>query len=340
MKRIIFVAGLVIVLGLLGACSKGAPVDAGDPLEQAWTDFRVSYNEAETTEEKVPIIQAFLQEYPDTEYAGRLASALAYYQGEEMNDPAGAYGLLADTLAKNTDPEARYQIGTAMFPLAMELGEPMDLGSVAEELAATRSLDFSEMIDIADLALEHEQWELAAAYAEAALDKATPEAFLADYPDDEYTADEAAAKAERRQVMSLANLGWALWNLEQPDEAMAAFERAAPMKSVSYVGAADTPIDYYHGKAKLAAGDSAAAMELLAASAIMGSDEDAMAALSEAYAAVKGSDEGFDEWIWSQRESLAKTVDTFTLADYEGNIHEFQDLADGNVTLLAFWFPT
>ena len=340
MKKFLLAAGLLILLGMMGACSQGTPEDEAGSVEQAWDDFMVSYNETETTEGKVPIIQAFMQEYPDTEYAGRLASALAYYQGEEMDDPAGAYGLLADTLAKNTDPEARYQIGTAMFPLAMELGEPMNLGSVAEELAATRGLDFGEMIEVADLALEHEQWEIGAAYAEAALDKATPEAFLADYPDDDYTAEEAAAKAERRQVMSLADLGWALWNLGQPGEATAAFERAAPLKSVNYVGAADTPLDYYRAKAMHASGDSASAMELLAASAIMGSDDDAMAALREAYVAVKGSDEGFDEWMWSQREGLAKDVDTFTLADYEGDTHDFAALVDGKVTLLAFWFPT
>lgn len=340
MKKMLIAAGLLILLGLMGACSQGTPEDAVDPVEQAWTEFRDAYGEVETTEEKMPLIEAFMVEYPDTEYAGMLASAVTYYQGGELEDPEGAYQLLADTLSKNNDPEARYQIGTALFPLAMELGHSMDLGAVAEELAATRSLDFGEMIDIADLALEHEQWELGAAYAEAAMEKATPEAFLADYPDDDYTAEEAAAKAERRQVMSLADLGWALWNLEQPDQAMAAFERAAPMKSVTYVGAADTPLDYYHGKAKLAAGDSAAAMELLAAGAIMGSDKDAMSALREAYAANKGSDEGFDEWMWSQREGLAKSVDDFTLADYEGNTHDFSTLSDGKVTLLAFWFPT
>jgi tetratricopeptide (TPR) repeat protein len=257
-----------------------------------------------------------------------------------MDDPAGAYGLLADTLAKNTDPEARYQIGTAMFPLAMELGKPMDLGSVAEELAATRSLTFAEMTDIADLALEHDQWEIGAAYADAAFKMATPEAFLADYPDDDYSAEEAAAKADRRKVISLADLGWALWNLGQPDEAMAAFEKAEPLKTVDYVGAADTPLDTYYGKALLAAGDAAAATQLLAAGAIMGSDDDAMAALREAYVATKGSGEGFDEWIWSQRESLARPVDTFTLADYQGDTHDFSALADGKVTLLAFWFPT
>jgi tetratricopeptide (TPR) repeat protein len=227
-----------------------------------------------------------------------------------------------------------------MFPLAMELGKPMDLGSVAEELAATRALNFSELIDVADLALEHEQWEIGATYAEAAMAKATPEAFLADYPDDDYTVEEAAVKADRRQVMSLANLGWALWNLEQPDEAMAAFERAAPLKTVDYLGVADTRLDFYRGKAMHASGDSAAAMELLAAGAIMGSDDEAMAALRDAYVAVKGGDEGFDEWVWSERKGLARTVDTFTLADYQGTNHDFAALADGKVTLLAFWFPT
>ena len=72
----------------------------------------------------------------------------------------------------------------------------------------------------------------------------------------------------------------------------------------------------------------------------MGSDHDAMDALREAYAAKKGDEDGFDEWMWSQREALAKPVDGFSLADYEGATHDFSTLSDGKVTLLAFWFPT
>ena len=340
MKRLLLAAGLIALLGLMGACSKEAPEEAVDPMEQAWTDFRAAVGETDDSGEKVVMIEEFLAEYPEGEYAGMLAGAYAYYKGHDLGETEAALALLAETLDKNTDPEVRFQIASAMFPLSAELGEPMDLDVVAQELAATRPLTFPELIDIADMAVKHEQWEVGATYAEAALEMATPEAFLADYPDDDFTAEDAAAKAERRQVMGLANLGWALWNLEQPGEAMAAFERAMPLRSVNYVGAADTPLDYYHGKAKLAAGDSAAAMELLATSAIMSSDQDALAALREAYVATEGSDEDFDDWMWSQRVSLAKDVDTFTLADYEGNTHEFQDLADGNVTLLAFWFPT
>lgn len=340
MKKILLAAGLVILLGLMGACSKDASEDAVDPVEQAWTEFRAAVGELETTEEKLPLIQAFMREHPDTDHAGMLAGAVAYYQGDEMEDPEGAYALLGETLEKNTDPESRYQIGMAMFPLAMETGETMDLGAVAEELAATRDLRFGEMIEVADTAVAHDQWEVGVTYAEAAMGKATAEAFLADYPDDDYTAEEAAAKADRRKAMSLADLGWAQWNLGQTDEAMVTFEEAAPLKSVNYVGAADTPIDYYRGRAMLASGDADTAIELLAPGAIMGSDKDAMAVLREAYAAKNGNHDGFDEWMWSQREGLAKAVDGFTLADYEGNTQDFAALSDGKVTLLAFWFPT
>jgi len=340
MKRILLVAGLTVALGLLGACSQEAPVDAVDPVEQAWTDFRDAYGELESTEEKLPLIAAFMREHPDTEYAGMLAGAVAYYQGDEMEDPEGAYALLGETLSKNTDSESRYQIGMAMFPLAMETGEPMNLGAVAEELSATRPLDFGEMIEVSDTAVAHEQWEVGETYAVAALGKATPEAFLADYPDDDFTVEEAAVKADRRKAMSLANLGWAQWNLGRSDEAMATFEEAAPLKTVNYVGAADTALDLYRGKAMLAAGETVEAMLLLAPGAIMGSDDEALTALREAYAAEKGNDEGYDEWMWSEREALAKSVDTFTLADYDGNSHDFSTLSDGNVTLLAFWFPT
>ena len=148
MKKFLIAVGLMLALGLMIGCAKEESVEAVDPIEQAWPAFRAEYGELESTEEKLPLIQAFMREHPDTEYAGMLAGAIAYYQGDEMEDPEGAYSLLAETLTKNTDPESRYQIGMAMFPLAVETGATMDLGAVAEELAATRELKFGEMIDV------------------------------------------------------------------------------------------------------------------------------------------------------------------------------------------------
>lgn len=340
MKRTLLAAGLIAMLGMVGACSQQAPEQAVDPVEQAWSDLGDAYNNAETAQEKAELIEGFVRAFPDTAQAGQLASAVAYYRGDELGEPRAAYDLLAETLAKNTDPEARYQIGTAMFPLAVELGEPMDLGAIADELAETRPLDFGEMIDIADLAIEHDQWELAASYAEAALEKATPEAFLADYPDDDFTPEEAQAKADRRKAMSLADLGWAQWNLGDTEAAVATFDRAEQYKTVDYLGVADTPIDLYRGKALLDSGDAEAAIVVLTPPAVLGSDEDAMAALREAYAAVNADTSGFEDFVWDQRRLLAREIDDFSLADYEGQSHDFSALSDGKVTLLAFWFPT
>jgi tetratricopeptide (TPR) repeat protein len=309
-------------------------------LEQEWADLRAAYNELETTEEKVALVEGFLTKYPDTEYAGRLAGTLAYYRGEEMDDAEGALALLDATLDQNTDPETRFEIAKAMFPLSVEIGEPMDLATIAEELAAVRPLNFVERIEVSDLALEHGQWETGAAYAEAALEKATADDFLADYPDDDYTREEAEAKAARRTIMSLANLGWAKWNLGQPDEAMAAFDEAAPLQTVGYLGFSDLPLDLYRGRALLASGDAEGAIELLTPRAVLASDEDAMEALREAFAVINREEGEFDDFVWSERQRLARTIDDFTLADYEGEMHDFSALSDGKVTLLAFWFPT
>ena len=52
-----------------------------------------------------------------------------------------------------------------------------------------------------------------------------------------------------------------------------------------------------------------------------------------------GPDWGFEDFVWELRKKLARTVDDFSLPDYEGQSHKFSDLR-GKVTLLAFWTPT
>jgi tetratricopeptide (TPR) repeat protein len=337
MKRWTIAAGLALMLILTGACVKQAPEA---DIEREWEDFMSAYNELERTDEKVELIEEFLTEHPATRYTGSLAGGLAYYRGDEMDDPEGALAFLDGTLDENTDPETRFEIARAMFPLSAKIGEPMDLATIAEELAAERPLTFGERIDVSDLAVEHGQWTTGATYAQAALEKATPEAFLADYPDDDYTREQAEAKADRRQVMSLANLGWALWNLDRTDEALAAFDRAAPLKTVDYLGVSDTPLDLYRGKAMLDAGNLEEAIDLLTPAAVMGSNEDAMEALRTAHAGTGDGRGEFADLLWSERQRLARPVDDFSLADYDGQMHDFSALSDGKVTLLAFWFPT
>jgi len=340
MRRIVIAAGLMVVLGFVGACAKQEAVEEVDPVEQAWAEFREAVGEVETAEEKMPLIREFISEYPDTGYAGILAGAVAYYQGHAMEDPVGAHALLEETLAKNNDPETRFQIAVALFPLAVETGKPADLDAAASELAATRELSFPELIDVADLAVDAEHWETGATYATRALAKSTPEAFLADYPDDDYTHEEAEAKAVRRKAMSLANLGWAQWNLGNADAAQATFDEASAYRTFDYLGVPDTPVDLYHARVLLASGNAEGAIELVTPAAVLGSDVDAMATLEEAFAVVNDEPAELQSFLWNERQRLARSIDDFTLADYEGTSHDFSALSDGKVTLLAFWFPT
>ena len=55
MKRILLVAGLIIALGFLGACAKETPVEAVDPVEQAWENLVETYNELETAQDKTEL---------------------------------------------------------------------------------------------------------------------------------------------------------------------------------------------------------------------------------------------------------------------------------------------
>jgi hypothetical protein len=50
--------------------------------------------------------------------------------------------------------------------------------------------------------------------------------------------------------------------------------------------------------------------------------------------------EGVDEQLSQTRQRLARTIDDFTLADYDGRQHSAADLRRGKVLMLAFWFPT
>jgi hypothetical protein len=67
--------------------------------------------------------------------------------------------------------------------------------------------------------------------------------------------------------------------------------------------------------------------------------EEAMAGLEKAYVGKNGSEDGFEAFAGKLHAKIAPTVDEFELPDYEGKRNKYADIR-GDVTLLAFWFPT
>jgi hypothetical protein len=334
---LLLTAALVVTAG----CAKQDPaaVDV-DPAAEAWEALRTAWGEAETSEEKSALAEDYLARFPDTEHAGSMAGAVAYYRGVDMNEPEAAVEILTTAHAKISDQEQRFDVAMEALAFADSVEVPYSLAEVAGELAAAQPLTYTQNEWVAETAIDLEQWDVADAYANAALDLATPEVYRADYPEREFSDEDLANRAARRRAMALAYAGWAQHKLGNQELAFSRFAAADEAGSVSYLGVPNTPLYEYWGRAALEQGETESAIELLGLHAIFGEDGgSAMPYLRQAYAAKNGSEEGFDEFLWATRNELAPTVDDFELLDYDGNPFRLSDVGD-KVVLLAFWFPT
>ncbi|MCU0232847.1 MAG: peroxiredoxin family protein [Thermoanaerobaculales bacterium] len=339
MVRQASVLALTVLVGLTLGCS-GTEQAESDPAAAAYEAFKTAWDEAATAEAKAALAADHLARFPDTDHSGSMAWRIAYYRGDELGDPAGAWAAIETALPRITDPEQRFEASMAAFSLADSVEVPLDIAEVADALAAVRPLSFDEHGEVADAALELAQWAVAEQHAGAALELATPEQVKADYPEREFSEAQLLARSQHRRASSLAARGWALFNIGERDAAFQGFEEAAAAGSVGYLGVPNTPLYRYWGRAALSEGDLEKAIELLGAEAIFGEDRAAAEPyLREAFAAKGAGSESYEEFLWATRNRLAKPADDFELPDYEGRPHRLSDRT-GAVTLLAFWFPT
>jgi len=338
MPRKATILALVALVGLTVSCTKR---ETADPAAEAYGTLRDAWNEADTAEQKTALAEEYLASFPDTEHSGSMAGAIIYYRGHEMEDPEWAYDVVSKALEKIDDPEQRFDVSMELLSLSDSVDVPLDVAQVANELGAIRPLTYGEHQQVIETATDLERWLVAEEHAGAAVELATPENYRADYPDREYTDEELAERAQRRRALSLAYDGWALFNMGDTEAAFERFAEADAAGSVSYLGVPNTPLYEFWGRAALSEGEIDQAIELLGAETAFGEDgTNSESYLREAFEAKNGDQEGFDEFLWATRNELATHVDDFELLDYEGNLVRLSDLAAGNVTLLAFWFPT
>ncbi len=308
---------LVVLVGLATGCAK---VEEGrDPAEVAYDALKSAWNEAESPEAKVALASDYLARFPDTEHSGRMASSIVYYQGYELQDPQGAWDIVSVAMARIEDPEQRFEAGLGALGLADSIEVPLDLATLANDLGAVRPLTYDEHEQVAERALEIEEWTVANEHSQGALELATPEQLRADYPDREFTDDQVAERVLRRQASSLTKDGWALYNLGDTELSMNRFTAADEIGSVTYLGVPNTPLYRYWGRAALAEGDLDRAIDLLSVEALFGEDPTAARPyLLEAYVAKNGSEDGFDEFLWSTRNRIARTCRRFRAARLRG----------------------
>jgi len=327
---------LIATVGLGFGCARGEPED---PAEAAYKALRAEYTATDDEEKKAELAEGYLAEFPDTSHSGYMAQVVAYYRGDRLGDQPKVFDALSTALDRIEDPEARFEVSMAMLSASYEVGQPLDLAAVADALAAERTLTFDEHYQVMDSAKDHELWSLVEYHADAALSLATEQSVRADYADRDFSDDQVAVRARLRKVEALAHKGWALCNVGRDEECFSLFEEADPLNQSSYAGPSETPLDRFWGHALVDRGAYEQAMALLLPDALLGDRDNALPPLKEAYFALHGDEQGFEEYLWSERQRIARTVDDFTLPDYDGTPHSLSD-RNGKVTLLAFWFPT
>jgi hypothetical protein len=326
----------VVVCGTIG-CAREDQLQPS--AEVAFKDMQVVLDESEAPEEKVPILEAFIAAYPDTEQSENALGDVIYYRTREMDDLPGALAITRTALEQTSDPELRFKIGLRLHDLSAQAGEPTDLGAVADELAAHRELGFVDHLDVVEAAEKSASWELMLEHADAMADFANEAAFRAAYPDEDFTDERVAFSVNRRRAWVLAYQGGALTHLGRLAEAEEVFALADDLPaSTDFLGISETPIDIYRGEAALLAGQPEQAAELFAHDALMGGKPTAIDGMKEAYACINGGAEGFDDYALAIRQRIARPLPDVTLADYTGETVSLSAMA-GKVMVISFWNP-
>ena len=329
------------LLAALG-CGQSEPPAADSPAEelsevdQAAEETWAIWEETEDPEVKVGLAQDFLARYPDSDHTGDFLSSAVYHYTESLDRPDEAYELVTGTLTQVEDPDARLETQMQLAVLHSKTGRLEELSELASSMAEEHDFQFTDHLELMELATEAGAWNLAIEHAETGLAFATPEAFKAQWPD--YDDEYAARAGRRRTAYCEAYQGWAEANLGQFDAALASFTNGVEATSYSLLGVDETPLHLYWGQTLTLMGEPEDAMDRLSVEALFGSKE-AKQAYAEAWVAAHGTKEGLEERLWALRQQHAKPLPQFALPNYEGETFESTEHI-GDVLLIAAWNPT
>jgi len=330
---------LLVLVALAAMVTAQCARKPAETADDAWQKARAELEKTSGTEETIAILRGYLEHYPVTDRTVDLLDYLADLEGKEAGRPAETEGLVREILPQITNEDDRFELDKLLVRLIALEGDEGRLSEAVAKVEAARSLTFSDRLDLLQALVDGRAWRLALDQADAALDQTSAEAYRAEHPDTTLSNDEITTITTARKVEVLADRGWALANLGRTDEALADFHGAEPLATTSYPGVPKSPLFRYWGHVELEQGNAKRALELLAPDAVMGGNAEAMADLRRAWETVFPGETGFDEWVWTKRGELARTIEGFTLADYDGREVSLGDFS-GKVILLAFWFPT
>jgi hypothetical protein len=289
--------------------------------------------------ERLAVYKSFLENYPESGRTAGVMGAVVYYQGEKLGDTEGALAFVENIRSQITDPVIAKEADKALMEIYGEADKKDKMLALADRFEAEGEMQFGDYWKLVGFGVEHEDWSMVRNYCDKAHPLATPAAYREEWPKYEFTDEEAEKAAKNREAMLATKDGWAKANTGNLDAALADFVLADGSIRRNYVGIPDDDLNIYWGRTLVMNGDYQAAIDKFAPDALIAGKEDAIAGLKTAYEKLNGSADGFDAFCKKIHKNITKAVDDFELPDYKGNRHRFSDLL-GDVTVLAFWFPT
>ena len=334
-RRLNVILAALVVLGASG-CAR--PAATPEQIEEAYTASRNDWDKATTAEAKLEIATNFLQEFPDTKHTDRLVGEAVDLLSDEMKRPADAETLIRTARGRVKDVDTARALAIRHVEILAKLGKSDDLIKVANGLAGDEKMEFFDRMSITEAAIAAKAWATALAFAEQAA-AITADQLKAMNPKRYQTAADLERAVNTRRVWALADAGWAQANLGRVDDALATFAIADRLDSKQLPGNSESQLPVYWSRTLLKVGKAKEAADVVAANALYGGDKDAAALFEEAFKA-QGLPGDFAAYVEQSRRRIAPLAPDFTLTDYNGKAHSFAALRAGEVTLLAFWFPT
>ena len=310
-----------------------------EQIDELFQESNKAYFAVESDNEKLPISKKFLAACPESKYTGIVLQAVVSIIGNKRGDYDGAIDYALEIRGKVSDPEIVLAVDKQLLELYGNAKRIVDLRDLSMRLEEQGSLIYTDHLVVIEYAIDGEAWDLVLNHCAFAEPFANAETFKADYPNDDYSDEEIEIAGRNRVGLLYTYDGWAKINTGEVEGGLSGFATAEGLLRKSYFGFPDNELYHYWGKALLDDGDARGAIEKLAPAALFCAQKDALDPLKQAYLATGGTESGFDDFLWAQRLKLAKTVDDFTLSDYDGQPKRFADLR-GKVTLLNFWNPT
>jgi hypothetical protein len=336
--RILFVL-MATSLAILGCGGDGGDASSASAIDQAYMVIDELYENEASDDAKLAATVAFLEAYPESEHTVGLVGDIFYFKGEQAGDWEGAVELAEQIRSELADPKIAADFDRRLISWYGRAGAKAKMLSMANRLEQEGTIRFGDYFNVIEHAVSMEDWDLAREYCAKAQPKANAATWRAEWPDIEATDERAEKAGLNRQGMLLVKDSWARANLGDIDGALDGFARADEIIDRSYIGVPGYDLNLYWGRTSMMKGDADGAMEKFAPDALIVGNDVAAAALREAYATAKGSDDGYATWSCRKRLAIAKKTDDFELPDSSGDRHRF-DALRGEVTLLNIWSST